>query len=232
MNENKGAGISPEFYATLGVGPETRQGVAYAEVMKMVQKHCSTAKRALDYGCGAGRSTRFLKQAGLEYVVGVDINEEMLREAEKRQIQGTSYQIIKSGVLPFADNTFELAFSGLVLLEIPKAEEIRKVLTEIARVVTPQGTLMIMTCTKEGNITGADSFEPLITPQQIGTLKDGDPVPTRIKETGQVFNDYFWSDEFLRIEIQKTGLVIVEVSFPTIKKDDKSPFVIYVAKKQ
>ena len=34
----QGAGISPEFYATLGLDLKTRQGVAYKKVEEMVRK--------------------------------------------------------------------------------------------------------------------------------------------------------------------------------------------------
>ena len=37
-------------------------------------------KRALDFGCGTGRSTRFLQQLGFN-ATGVDISEDMLRIA-------------------------------------------------------------------------------------------------------------------------------------------------------
>ncbi len=242
MNEtkkNKGAGISPEFYATLEVGLDTRQGVAYAGVKEMVEKYCVGANNAIDYGCGAGRSTRFLKQAGLNQVVGVDINQEMLNQAAQREIPGTSYYHIESGVLPFKDGTFDLAFSGLAILEISSADEIHKVLTELKRVVTNQGTVIILTCTKEGHLTGSDSFEPILTAEQQANIKDGDAVPTRVKETGQMFTDYYWSDEFLKTALQEAGLMVVEVKLPTtipgqsnedLQSNDQPPYVIYVSK--
>lgn len=230
MSEDKGAGISPEFYATLELGLDTWHGIAYDAVRRMIEKYCPDTKRALDYGCGAGRSTRFLKQIGFDDVIGVDINEEMLEKAYMREMPGTSYHIIKSGVVPCEDGAFDLVFSGLVLLEISRKEEIRKVLAEFRRVVAPQGTIMIMTCTKEGSVTGADSFEPLLTEEQKDHLKDGDPVPTLIKETGQIFNDYFWSEEFLRVEIEKVGLRIVEVNLPS-RDNDTPRYAIYVSKK-
>ena len=191
--QNTKAGISPEFYATLDVG-DTRQRIAFAGVREMVTKYCGGANKALDYGCGAGRSTRVLKEMGLGEVVGGDINQEMLQKAVEKRIPGTSYLQIKSGQLPFKDCMFDLVFSGLVILEISKAREIRKILKELKRVTTDQGTVIILTCTKEGYLTDSDHFEVMLTPEQQANIKDGDPVPIRVRDTGQVFTDYYWSN--------------------------------------
>ncbi|MBI5621647.1 class I SAM-dependent methyltransferase [Candidatus Falkowbacteria bacterium] len=128
-NSPKGAGISPDFYAALGLGLDTRQGIAYAATEKLIKKYCHQARIALNYGSGTGRSTRFLKQIGLEKVIGVDVAEAMLKKAGQQEMPGVSYQLISSGTLPFKDSSFDLAFSGIVLLEIPTEGEIRKILT-------------------------------------------------------------------------------------------------------
>jgi len=232
----QGAGISPEFYATLGLDLKTRQGVAYKKVEEMVRKYCPQARTAIDYGCGPGRSSRLLKQIGIQQVVGVDINQGMLAQARMREIPGVSYQLIEKGSLPFRDGEFDLTFSGIVFLEVPKAEEVHKIISEMKRITAKGGTVMILTATKEGYVTDSDSFECLLTAEQKAELKDGDPVPTRIKETRQEFTDYYWSDEFLRTSLQDTGLKTEEVNLPPqtsgeVKSVDKPAYVLYVCKK-
>jgi|SRR5271157_970008 len=49
---------------------------------------------ALDFGCGAGRSTRFLRKLGFE-TVGVDISPEMISKAREIDPQG-DYRVIPS----------------------------------------------------------------------------------------------------------------------------------------
>ncbi|HSW37410.1 MAG TPA: class I SAM-dependent methyltransferase [Candidatus Saccharimonadales bacterium] len=239
QSRNNGAGISPEFYATLGLELDTQQGLAYSLVKDIVEKY-GVGEKALDYGCGAGRSTRLLRQIGFEQVVGVDVNQEMLDMATEKEIPGISYERIESGVLPFKDNTFNLAFSGLVILEISSAPEVHKVLGELHRVVAPGGAVIILTCTREGHLNGSDSFEPVLTVEQQANLKSGDAVPTRVKETGQVFTDYYWSEEFLRTALQEAGLKVLEVrlskavtpqSNEPLAPKPKSPYVIYIAQK-
>lgn len=223
---NCGAGISPEFYATLGLGLDTRQGVAYAVVEKLIANHCPQAKTAIDHGSGTGRSTRFLKQLGLEKVVGVDVNNEMISKAMEQEAPGISYQLISSGTLPFEDNSFDLAFSGMVFVEIPREEEIRKILTELKRVVTDQGTIVFLTCSREGYITDSGGFRCLLTPLQKQGLKDGDPVPTGIIGSDQAFTDYFWSGEFYSRLLEEVGLSLIETQLTP-----DTCYIIYVCKK-
>lgn len=51
--------------------------LGYRDLPLLIDRYV-TGKRAVDYGCGTGRSTRFLKDLGFE-TIGVDISEEMLR---------------------------------------------------------------------------------------------------------------------------------------------------------
>ncbi len=51
-----------------------------------------TGERALDFGCGTGRSTRFLEKLGF-HVTGVDISEPMLRIARATDPSG-DYRLV------------------------------------------------------------------------------------------------------------------------------------------
>src|SRR3990167_7451817 len=62
--------------------------LAYRDIPFFLEKY-NTGKRAIDYGCGAGRSTRFLKERGFE-VIGVDVSQKMLKHAIT-QDQSTHY---------------------------------------------------------------------------------------------------------------------------------------------
>jgi len=53
--------------------------LAYRDLPAIVSEHVTGAK-ALDFGCGTGRSTRFLRRLGFN-VTGVDVSEDMLRIA-------------------------------------------------------------------------------------------------------------------------------------------------------
>jgi SAM-dependent methyltransferase len=52
--------------------------LAFRDIPELVKRHApAQGRRALDFGCGAGRSTRFLKQLGYE-ACGADISAAML----------------------------------------------------------------------------------------------------------------------------------------------------------
>ena len=55
--------------------------LAYRDLPQIISNHVR-GDRALDFGCGTGRSTRFLNELGFR-TVGVDISMEMIREARR-----------------------------------------------------------------------------------------------------------------------------------------------------
>jgi len=50
-------------YAEFGI--DNTNYLAFRDIPQLIQKHAKGVA-ALDYGCGAGRSTRFLKNLGLD----------------------------------------------------------------------------------------------------------------------------------------------------------------------
>src|SRR5262245_19579662 len=72
--------------------------------------------RALDLGCGAGRSTRLLQDLGFE-TTGVDISPSMINAARQQDSRGTYCLSLRGIALPFADASFDLVFSSWVLVE-------------------------------------------------------------------------------------------------------------------
>jgi predicted TPR repeat methyltransferase len=53
--------------------------LAYRDLPRIISEHVK-GRKAIDFGCGAGRSTRFLRRIGFD-VVGVDIAEDMIKKA-------------------------------------------------------------------------------------------------------------------------------------------------------
>src|SRR5262245_40604794 len=70
--------------------------LAFRDLPAIINEHVQ-GRNALDFGCGAGRSTRFLRDLGFE-VVGVDISEHMLARARERDPQG-DYRLMPDGDL-------------------------------------------------------------------------------------------------------------------------------------
>jgi SAM-dependent methyltransferase len=62
--------------------------LAFRDIPALIKKHVR-GTRALDFGCGTGRSSRLLRDLGLS-VVGVDISEPMLDVPDRRTVEDVS----------------------------------------------------------------------------------------------------------------------------------------------
>ena len=94
----------------------------------------------LDVGCGTGRLTFTLPEiANVAGVTGIDLTESYLEFARARNAdRRISFQQADARALPFEDNSFDRAFSMLVLQFIPDAT---RAVAEMRRVVRPGGTV-------------------------------------------------------------------------------------------
>jgi SAM-dependent methyltransferase len=93
--------------------------------------------RVLDVGCGTGRFTGALEQAGA-MVVGVDLDPGMLIVAAANH--GGPRLVADAHRLPFATGAFDLAVA-LTLLEF--VDDPARVVAELARVTRPGGRLLV-----------------------------------------------------------------------------------------
>jgi SAM-dependent methyltransferase len=97
-----------------------------------------SAKSWLDVGCGTGALTQTITEhAQLSEVAGVDPSEGFLAVA-RRRVPQAEFRIGDARALPFEDQRFDVAVSGLVLNFVP---EPAKAAAEMRRVVRPGGTV-------------------------------------------------------------------------------------------
>ena len=212
---------------------------AYVIFRDLPQFLCEYAKGplALDYGCGAGRSTRFLQSLGFR-ATGVDINCKMLEYARKLDPAGTYHQI-KSGSLPFDNDSFHFIFSAFVFLEIASLDEMYTVVQEMSRVMIPGGTIVIITATTDyyrGDwVTYDTNF-----PENQRPLNSGDTVKVLIREQQFYLYDYFWTEADYKGVFTRAGLNVVDqltalgtANDPIAWKDEttKSAHVAFVLQK-
>ena len=98
--------------------------------------------RVLDVGCGEGRFCRMLAAHGLA-TVGLDPTPALIARAADRDRRGRYLRGIAER-LPFADASFDLVVSYLTLIDI---DDVTTAIGEMARVLTPGGTLLIANLT-------------------------------------------------------------------------------------
>jgi malonyl-CoA O-methyltransferase len=91
-------------------------------------------RRVLDLACGSGRYSRLLRDAGAAQVVALDFCPPMLkRAAVADRVCASMMQ------LPFAPAVFDAVVSGLA---VGHATDIRQWMSEVARVLRPEGNLL------------------------------------------------------------------------------------------
>lgn len=99
--------------------------------------------KVLDLGCGTGRHAIWLAQAGAR-VTAVDFSEGMMAEARMKpgaeQVQFIVHDVHLK--LPFADETFDLIVSGLVLEHV---DNLPAFFREVNRVLQPTGRAILST---------------------------------------------------------------------------------------
>ena len=126
-------------YADLGF-PGT-YFLAFRDLPELLRKHVS-GRRALDFGCGTGRSTRFLRELGFE-VLGMDISEAMLDHARARDPHG-EYRLVADGSLAgFANGAFDLILIAFTF-DNSTGQQKASALRELRPLLSPGGRLVIV----------------------------------------------------------------------------------------
>jgi 2-polyprenyl-3-methyl-5-hydroxy-6-metoxy-1,4-benzoquinol methylase len=133
------------LYAYGGLGPQNA-GLGQGAVDFVRERFPALApRRILDLGCGAGMSTHPLVQAWPQAEVhAVDIAAPMLRYAHARsQAMGVPvhYAQQNAAETSFADGSFDLIVSNLLLHEIPQKLS-RRIVTECHRLLAPGGVMV------------------------------------------------------------------------------------------
>lgn len=129
--------------------------------------------KVLDYGCGPGNSSRFLKSGGAK-VVGVDVSQKEISIAQAYN-DGIEYRVIKSSNLDALPSDFDAVVFSFVLLTIASTEEIKKILRSCRSKIKSDGRLIIL----NGNMEMAQERQLEFVSYAIEKLhhpQSGDPV--------------------------------------------------------
>ncbi|MBQ8278432.1 MAG: class I SAM-dependent methyltransferase [Roseburia sp.] len=115
--------------------------------------------RVLELGCGTGsiwNNNLHLLDNGSEIVLS-DFSEGMLNTARKNlgEHPNLSYQVIDIQDIPFEDNTFDVIIANMMLYHVP---DLKKGLSEVARVLKEDGTFYCATYGENGIIQYIESL--------------------------------------------------------------------------
>lgn len=130
--------------------------LAYRDLPEIISKHV-TGNRAIDFGCGTGRSSRFLKQLGFN-VIGIDISNDMLEIARNFDLYG-DYKLVSNGKYDHLGlNQFDLVQSIFTFDNIPGWENRTNILKGLQDLIKPTGRMICLDSTPELYVNEWASF--------------------------------------------------------------------------
>lgn len=97
--------------------------------------------RVLDVGCGNGRDCKYISQKGFD-VSGIDMSYGMLKIA-KDKVPNVKFEMMDMTNIRYPDNSYDGIISNCSLFHIP-SEELPKTLESFARVLKPNGKLLLI----------------------------------------------------------------------------------------
>jgi len=212
--------------------------LAYRDLPAILSEY-GTGAKALDFGCGAGRSTRFLRKLGFE-VTGVDISEDMLRIARTRDPSGDYRLVPHDSFIEFAPESFDLIVSLFTFDNIPSAAKVR-IFSDLRNLLRPAGTMVSVVLSPEMYTHEWASFSTQDFPENAAA-RSGDVVLNIVTDhqDRRPVEDILCTDESYRAVYREAGLQATEVLKPLAKGDEPyawvnetkiAPWVIYVLRR-
>jgi ubiquinone/menaquinone biosynthesis C-methylase UbiE len=210
--------------------------LAFRDLPAIIREHVR-GRAAVDFGCGAGRSTRFLRDLGFE-VVGVDISAPMLAQARERDPSG-DYRLVGDGdfsALPAGGHDVVLA--AFTFDNVPTAERKVALFTALERLLAPEGRIVAVVSSPEIYVHEWASFSTRDFPENR-RARSGDLVRIVMLDVPdrRPVEDVMWSDEAYREVFERAGLRAVASHRPLgrpgegpawVSETTVAPWVIHV----
>lgn len=193
--------------------------LAFRDLPELFRTHAK-GTAALDFGCGTGRSTRFLARHSFS-VIGVDISSEMIAKAHALDPAG-DYRLIPgddmSG-LPHA--SFSLIQSAFTFDNIPGAETKLRLFRDLSALLQPDGILINIVSAPEIYFHEWASFSTKDFPENR-RARPGDPVKiiTTDFDDRSPAVDILWPHQLYLETYRGSGLALVETRQPLARGDE------------
>jgi SAM-dependent methyltransferase len=129
--------------------------LAFRDLPGLINRY-NRGSRALDFGCGTGRSARFLRNLGL-HVIGVDISQAMLDQARTLDPSGEYRLICDSIASEFAPSSFDMILAAFTFDNMP-TEMKAEVLSGLRILLAPSGCLLLIVSAPEIYVNEWASF--------------------------------------------------------------------------
>lgn len=210
--------------------------LAFRDLPEILSRH-APGRRALDFGCGTGRSTRFLRRLGFE-PVGVDVAPGMLERARTRDPDG-DYRLVPDGSLPGLEpGTFDLVLATFTFDNIPGADRKTRLLRSLGDLLADGGRFVNLVSAPEIYLHEWASFSTRDFPENRAA-RSGDTVRIvmlDVPDRRPVEDVLFGEDEY-RAAYRRAGLEVLDLHHPLgasdepfdwVSETEVSPWSIYV----
>jgi SAM-dependent methyltransferase len=186
--------------------------LAFRDLPGLIRRY-SHGFRALDFGCGTGRSTRFLKNLGLN-VVGADVSQAMLDHARTLDPSG-DYHLIRGNIADaFSPGSFDVILAAFTFDNMPtdpKSDALRALRIFLA----PSGCLLLVVSSPEIYVQEWASFSTQDFSENCHAA-DGDRVRIIMLDVPdrRPVEDVFCTDAHYRRLFESAGLRVLDVHGP------------------
>jgi 2-polyprenyl-3-methyl-5-hydroxy-6-metoxy-1,4-benzoquinol methylase len=210
--------------------------LAYRDLPEIISRHIR-GKKAVDFGCGTGRSTRFARMLGFE-TIGIDVSKHMISTASAIDPSG-DYRLVNDGNYShLGEGLYDLVLSVFTFDNIPGWENRCNILKSLGKLLSPEGRMICLDSTPELYTHEWASFTTRQFPENL-KAKTGDIVRDIILdvEDQTPCEDIFWTSEDYNSLFNMAGFVIEAVykplgydhePFEWINEKEIAPWVIYV----
>jgi len=223
-----------EAYAQLGF-PGT-YFLAFRDLPRLLQEHVR-GRAALDFGCGTGRSTRFL--GGLGYTsLGVDISEPMLARARQLDPQGEYRLMGEADVSALPATAYDLILSTFTFDNIPTLDQKLALLMALQPRLKPAGRLVNLVSTPDIYVNEWVSFSTRDFPENRAVESGGRVRIVMLDvDDRRPVEDVVCSDQAYRRLYAAAGLQVVARHLPLgtaadgiewVSETTIAPWAIYV----
>src|SRR5947209_2477418 len=171
--------------------------LAFRDLPRIIAEH-TNGSRALDFGCGTGRSTRFARQLGFD-IIGVDIAPEMIAKAKELDPGGEYHLIGNDDLSEFKAGVYDLVLSLFTFDNIAGFETKARLLRNLSMLLNHGGKIVSVVSSPDIYVHEWASFSTKDYPENR-SARSGDTV--RIVTTDfadrRPAEDIFWTDESYR----------------------------------
>jgi SAM-dependent methyltransferase len=210
--------------------------LAFRDLPALV-RHYNHGRRALDFGCGTGRSTRFLRNLGLD-VIGVDISQAMLDQARALDPSGKYHLVRDSILVEFAPGSFDVILAAFTFDNIPTDEAKADALSGLSTLLAPDGSLFLVVSSPAIYVNEWASFSTRDFPENR-QARDGDRVRIVMLDVSdrRPVEDILCTDARYRRLFESAGLGVFDARSPLatgkeptrwVSEISTAPWTIYV----